>query len=147
MSGAQPSHGSNDKKVTVHFSAPDRWTFVEREIVMRKPGKLFLERAAGESWTFVSARVFDDTDDQFDVEDVKPGRIKIDNKCSKPRQPKRYRYQVVVELDGRQYASSVSARSGDEPLEPTPEPGEPGAGRVREPAFADPPPVVQNDPS
>ncbi len=95
--------GSSDKKVTVGFTPPNDWSFTPTEVPLSAPGKIMIERAHGQSWTFVSANVIAGGSD-FTVNP--PGNsgehISIDDRH---QQLGSYAYTVTVSLGGTPYTS------------------------------------------
>jgi hypothetical protein len=103
---AQPTSptqsGSNDKDVTVTFTAPDSWSFSSDEVTMDGPGIVRLTRAAGATWTFVRAQITD-PHAQFHPSVPSPNTTCVIRDDWKVKGS--YKYVVTVKDGGREYTS------------------------------------------
>jgi hypothetical protein len=94
---------SNDRTVQVTFTAPDTWSFVPDDVLMRGAGNVILVRgSSGATWTFVGADI-DDPHGQFGVSVPKPGDRCIVRDDWKVKGS--FKYVVTVSDGGTEYTS------------------------------------------
>lgn len=114
-----------DQTVTVSFdpNASPQFTFSPNSVTMTAAGKVVLNRAGGQTWTFTSASVCNPPSGQFGTPNVNPAGTNVDisDLCTLKGS---WGYKVTVLLNGTSYTSPDPEIVNDPPS-PTPKPPAP----------------------